>query len=48
MSDQEMKSEAIRLINEINSDRMEDLLACLRVFRELQDDDTSTANSLRL
>ena len=42
MSDQEMKTEAIRLINEINEDRMADLLSCLRVFREQQDYDTSS------
>lgn len=41
MSDQEMKTEAIRLINEIDADRMEDLLSCLRVFREQQDFDNS-------
>ena len=41
MSDQEMKTEAIRLINEIDADRMEDLLSCLRVFREQQDYDNS-------
>lgn len=43
MSDQEMKTEAIRLINEIDADRMEDLLACLRVFREQQDYNTSAS-----
>lgn len=41
MSDKEMKTEAIRLINEIDEDRMEDLLSCLRVFREQQDYDTN-------
>gem|GEM_PF-2727811 len=46
MSDQEMKNEAIRLINEIDADRMEDLLSCLRVFREQQDyDDRAYSNS---
>ncbi|WP_143016914.1 hypothetical protein [Dyadobacter soli] len=45
MSDQEMKNEAIRLINEIDADRMEDLLACLRVFREQQDYASSYSNS---
>lgn len=41
MSDQEMKTEAIRLINEIDANRMEDLLLCLRVFKEQQDYDNS-------
>jgi hypothetical protein len=45
MSDQEMKAEAIRLINEIDADRMEDLLSCLRVFREQQDYDSAYSNS---
>ena len=46
MSDQEMKTEAIRLINEIDADRMEDLLSCLRVFREQQDyNNSSYSNS---
>jgi len=46
MSDHEMKTEAIRLINEIDADRMEDLLSCLRVFREQQNYQTGTyANS---
>lgn len=30
MSGQETKTEAIRLINEINADRMEDLLSCVQ------------------
>lgn len=45
MSDHEMKAEAIRLINEIDADRMDDLLACLRIFREQQDYTSSYTNS---
>ena len=41
MTNHEMKTGAVRLINEINEDRMDDLLSCLRVFREQQDFDNS-------
>jgi hypothetical protein len=37
MNDQELRMEAIRLVDEINEDRLEDVVACLRVFREQQD-----------
>ena len=40
MSTLELKTEAIRLINEINADRMQDIVFSLRAFKEQQDMET--------
>lgn len=40
MSNRELQTEAIRLINEIDADRMEDLVLSIRAFKEQQDIET--------
>jgi len=45
MSNKELKTEAIRLIDEIDADRMEDLLFSIRAFREQQNADSDIDSS---
>lgn len=49
MSNRELKSEVIRLVNEVDENRMEDLLLSIRSFMEHQNVDNSIdANSPEL
>ncbi|MCF0049709.1 hypothetical protein LXM25_06570 [Dyadobacter sp. LJ53] len=49
MSNRELKSEVIRLVNEVDENRMEDLLLSIRSFMEHQNVDNGTdANSPEL